>query len=205
ARRAYESALKLRPSDHVLWLESGKVQERLGDVDGALADFREAVRLAPSYAQPRWQLGNTLLRAGTREEAVRELRHAAESDPRLYPNLIQTLWPSSGQDPRAFVRDAAPRTNDETLDVVRFLIKEGEVDEGLKTLRESGLRLTEETRKKLVTDLLAAEQFAAAYGVWSEGRGSTDSFDNGGFEEGTRSDEEGFGWRFALGGQAVRL
>jgi hypothetical protein len=76
----------------------------------------------------------------------------------------------------------------------------------LQALRESDLRLTEETRKKLVTDLLAAERFADAYGVWSGGRGAaTGSFDNGGFEEEARSDEEGFGWRFALGGQAVRL
>ncbi|MFL6336750.1 MAG: tetratricopeptide repeat protein [Pyrinomonadaceae bacterium] len=202
---AYEEALRLRPRDYVIWVELGKAREEAGDAAGALEAIRRAVSLAPFYARPRWLLGNALLRAGARAEAVKELRHAAESDPRLYPNLVQTLWPSSGRDPRAFVRDAAPRTNDETLAVVRFLIKEGEVDEGLKTLRESGLRLTDETRKKLVTDLLAAEHFAAAYGVWSGGRGSTDSFDNGGFEEGARSDEEGFGWRFALGGQAVRL
>lgn len=202
---AYEEALRLRPRDYVIWAELGRSREETGDAAGALEAFRRAVALAPFYARPRWQLGNALLRAGSREEAAAELRRAAESDPRLYPNLLQTLWPASGRDPRAFVRDAGPRTNDETLAVVRFLIKEGEVDEGLKALRGSGLQLTEETRKKLVADLLAAERFADAYGVWSEGRGAAGSFDDGGFEQEARSDEGGFGWRFALGGQAVRL
>jgi hypothetical protein len=150
-------------------------------------------------------LGNALLRAGSREEAVAELRRAAESEPRLYPNLVQTLWHASGRDPRALVRGAAPRTPEEALALVRFLIKEGEPGEGLGLLRGSGARLTDESRKTLVGDLIAAERFADAYAVWSEGRGPAGSFGDGGFEDEARSDEEGFGWRFASGGEGVRL
>jgi len=205
AASAYEEALRLRPRDYVLWVELGKSREETGDTRGALESFRKAVALAPFYARPRWQLGNALLRAGAREEAVRELRRAAESEPRLYPNLIQTLWPVSGREPRAFVLDAGPRTDDETLAVVSFLIKEGEADEGLKALRESGLRLNEEARKRLVKDLLAAERFADAYGVWAVGRAGGGPLEDGGFEEGAHTDEEGFGWRFATNVQNVRL
>lgn len=205
AVRLYERAVSLRPRDYLLWVRLGESRDATGDAEGAAAAFREAVRLAPSYAAPRWQLGNTLLRAGLRDEALAELRRATESDPSLYTKLIQTAWYGAGKDARQFLQAAGPRTPEETLAVVRFLIKEGEVDEGLKALRGSGLRLTEETRKKLVTDLLAAERFADAYEVWSEGRGAVGSFDDGGFEQDARSDEEGFGWRFALGGQAVRL
>ncbi len=205
AVRLYERAVSLRPRDYLLWVELGESRDAAGDVEGAAAAFREAARLAPSYAAPRWQLGNTLLRAGLRDEALAELRRAAESDPSLYPKLIQTAWYGTGKDGGQFLRAAGPRTPEETLAVIRFLIKEGEADEGLKALRESGLQLTEETRKKLVTDLLAAERFADAYGVWSEGRGSNGSLTDGGFEGEVRSDEEGFGWRFALGGQNVKL
>jgi hypothetical protein len=205
AAPAYEEALSLRPRDYVIWVELGKTREETGDTAGALEAFRRAVSLAPFYARPRWQLGNSLLRAGSREEAVAELRRAAESDPRLYPNLVQTLWHASGRDPLALVRDARPLTRDETLVVVRFLVREGESEEGLRALRESGTQLTEEYRKTLVADLIAAERFADAYGVWSEGRGSIGSFADGGFEGEVRSDEAGFGWRFASGGQSVRL
>jgi thioredoxin-like negative regulator of GroEL len=204
AAPAYEAALALRPRDYVIWVELGKAREEAGDAPGALEAFRRAVSLAPSHARPRWLLGNALLRAGSREEAVAELRRAAEGDPSLYPNLIQTLWHAGGRDPRALVRDAAPRAGDETLALARFLIRVGEPGEGLRLLHESGARLTEEDRKTLVADLLAAERFAEAYAVWSDGRGAVGALTDGGFEEGTRSDE-GFGWRFALGGQGVKL
>lgn len=205
AVRVYERALALRPLDYVIWVELGKTREATGDTAGALEAFRRAVTLAPFYAEPRWQLGNALLRAGSRAEAVAELRRAAESDPRFYPNLVRTLWHASGRDPRALVRDASPRTPDETLALARFLIKEGEPAVGLELLRGSGASLAEEGRRTLVADLIAAERFAEAYGVWSEGRGSTGSLPGGGFEEEARSDEQGFGWRFALGGQNVKL
>lgn len=205
AAPSYEAALRLRPRDYVIWVELGKMREETGDTAGALEAFRRAAALAPFYAGPRWQLGNALLRAGSRAEAVAELRRASESDPRLYPNLVRTLWHASGSDPRALVRDASPRTPDETLTLARFLIKEGAPGEGLELLRGSGAPLKEEARKTLVTDLIAAERFADAYGVWSEGRGAVGSLTGGGFEEGVRSDEQGFGWRFALGVQNVKL
>ena len=202
---AYEEALRLRPKDYVIWVELGKVREETGDTAGALEAFRRAVALAPFYARPRWQLGNALLRAGSRDEAARELRRAAESDPQLYPNLIQTLWYASGRDPRTLVENAAPRAPEETLALVRFLIKEGESDAGLELLRGSGARLTDEARKTLVADLIAAERFADAYAVWSEARGPAGAIMDGGFEGEVRSDEQGFGWRFALGVQNLKL
>jgi len=205
AAPAYEEALRLRPRDYVIWDELGKTREETGDTAGALEAFRRAVALAPFYGRPRWQLGNALLRAGSREEAVAELRRAAESDPRLYPNLVQTLWQASGHDPRALVRDVNPRTPEETLALVGFLIKEGEPGAGLELLSGSGARLTDEARRTLVKDLVAAERFADAYGVWSEGRGAVGTLSDGGFEGEVRSDEEGFGWRFALAGQNVKL
>jgi tetratricopeptide (TPR) repeat protein len=205
AIRAYERALALRPRDHVLWLESGKARDRAGDTEGALAAFREAVRLAPSYPQPRWQLGNALLRAGSRAEAFEEMRRAAAFDHALYPNMLQAIWHASGKDAPTLARAASPRTNDETLAVARFFVKEGRPDEGLKLLRDSGIEVTPESRRALVADLIEAEAFADAHAVWSEGRGSVGSLDDGGFEGAARSDDEGFGWRFARDVQNVKL
>lgn len=205
ALRSYERALALRPRDHVLWLEAGKERERAGDVEGALASLREAVRLAPAYAQPRWQLGNALLRAGRFEEAHAELRRAAESDPTLYPNFIEAEWHASGGDPNTFIDNAGARTHEETAAVVRLLIREREARAGLDALHRSSVRLTPEEQRALVADLVAAGEFAGAYEVWSEGRGAAGTLTDGGFEEGARSDEEGFGWRFARAVRNVQL
>jgi tetratricopeptide (TPR) repeat protein len=206
AARAYEQAIALRPRDYVLWLELGKARDRLGDTEGALAAFREAVRLAPFYAQPRWQSGQALLRAGRSEEAVVELRRACESDPALYPNFVQTLWHAGGRDPQALARDARPQTPEQTLVVTKFLIKAGAAPDAARLLRASGADIPEDARRSLVADLIAAEDFADAYQVWSEGRAATaGSFVDGGFEAGARADEEGFGWHFARETQGIRF
>lgn len=206
AARAYEQAVGLRPRDYVLWLELGKVRDRSGDAAGALKAFGEAVRLAPFYAQPRWQLGQALLRAARTEEAAAELRRAAESDPTLYPNLVQTLWHAGGRDSRALAGAARPRTTDETLAVVKFLIKAGAAGEAVRLLRESGATLPAEARRALVADLLAAEEFAGAYEVWSEGSVTAPGvLADGGFEGEAGRDDDGFGWRFAREAQGLRL
>lgn len=207
ARLAYARALDLRPRDHVLWLELGKLLERGGDTEGALRALGRAAELAPHYAQPRWQLGHALLRAGRTEDALAELRRAAASDPVLYPNMLQAAWHSTGKDAARLVRAASPSADEETLAVVGFLVREGESREGLRLMRESGATLSAEARSRLVAELLAAEDFEGAYEVWSVGREGArrGSFADGGFEGEARTDEEGFGWRFASGARGLKF
>jgi tetratricopeptide (TPR) repeat protein len=206
AAEAYLAAERLRPRDYVIRVERGKALEASGDAAGALAEFGEAVRLAPFYAQPRWQLGNALLRAGRRDEAVAELRRAADSDPNLYANFVQTLWYAENKDAGALAREARPRTPEQALAVAKFLIKAGEPADGVRLLRDSGVRLQEESVRSLVKELIAAEDFADAYDLWSGGRASgRGPVDDGGFEGEARTDEEGFGWRFARDNAAIKL
>jgi tetratricopeptide (TPR) repeat protein len=207
AAHLYEQALALRPRDYVMWIELGKTRDGAGDAEGAAVAFREAVRLTPFYAGPRWQLGNTLLRAGSRDEAVQELRRAAESDPSLYPKFVQTVWYAAGKDARQLAQTASPRTPEETLTVVSFLIKNGAADEGVKILRESGSQLTAESRRTLLADLLAAGDYADSYEVWAEGRtdGGRGVVSDGGFESEARTDDAGFGWQFARDAQGLKF
>jgi O-antigen ligase/tetratricopeptide (TPR) repeat protein len=202
---AARAALALRPRDFAIWLRYGQSLEEAGDAARAEVAFREAVRLAPHYARPAWQLGNMLLRAGSREEAFVELRRAATSDPALYPIFMQTLWYATGKDAASFARAARPETSEQTLAVVTFLVKSGAAGEGLKALRESGAKLTPEARRALVSELVSAESFNEAYGIWSEGRGpGAGLFDDGSFEAEAHADEL-FGWRFARNSQSVKL
>lgn len=206
AVKGYEEAVTLRPRDYVIWKELGRAREEMGDAEGALEAYRKASALAPNYAQPRWLLGNALLRAGRGDEALAELRAAAERDPSLYPNLVQILWHAGGRDPRRLADDVRPRTPDETLAVIRFLIHEGAASEGMSLLRKSGEPPPEGWRSALLTDLLAAGDYAEAYEVWSGGRAAAaGALTDGGFEGELRAGEEGFGWRFARDVGGVRL
>ena len=203
AARAYEQTLRLRPSDYVVWLELGKAREQAGDVEGALAAFRESARLAPFYAQPRWQLGNTLLRAGRLDEALAEMRAAAESDPKLYRTFLQAVWHVSGKDAGAVMEVARPRDPEESLALARFLARSGEPAAAVKVYREAASRLPEGARRTVVAELIKAGGFAEAHEVWGGG-GRPGQLTDGGFEATHRTDEGGFGWRFADKVETVR-
>ena len=52
-------------------------------LDGAISQFRSAIAAKADYAQAHFQLGLALRRKGEKDEAEKELRRAAEIDPRL--------------------------------------------------------------------------------------------------------------------------
>ena len=55
----------------------GKALEQAGETEKAEKALREAVKLAPSYAYPRWHLGNLLIRTERYDEAFQELQRRA--------------------------------------------------------------------------------------------------------------------------------
>jgi len=56
-----------------------------GDTQGAIAQFRSAIQLAPSYAPGHYQLGLALLRQGSKDEARAEFDKALALDSSLKP------------------------------------------------------------------------------------------------------------------------
>jgi hypothetical protein len=92
AVRQYEEAVRLSPNDYRFWVDLGRAREDMGDRAGGEKALRRAVELAPSYALPRWYLGNLLLRAGRVEDGFAELRRAAEADAKLRPQLFNAAW-----------------------------------------------------------------------------------------------------------------
>lgn len=199
----YEQAARLRPRDYFLWLSLGTVRDQAGDKSGALAAFQEAVRLAPYYAQPRWQLGNALLRAGRLDEAFAELRRAAISDSSLLPGLVDLAWGVYGGDAGTVEQVIQPQTAQWHLQLARFLFKHGKTAEGVAHYRAAGT-VSDEDRNSLLEELLSAKRFREAYEIWSGGRGpqgaaklSSDSYGiaDGSFEALKSLDQPGFGWR----------
>jgi tetratricopeptide (TPR) repeat protein len=64
---------------------SGKRLLGVGDVDGAISQFRSAISSQPNYAAAHYQLGLALTQKGQKEEAKAEFQKAAEIDPKLSP------------------------------------------------------------------------------------------------------------------------
>jgi tetratricopeptide (TPR) repeat protein len=209
--KEYERAAALRPRDYFLWLAVGSARDQAGDERGAVAAYREVVSLAPFYAQPRWQLGNVLLRIGRSEEAVAELRLAAASDPKLLPAFIDLAWGASGGDAGAVEQLVNPNTDAWRLALSRFFVKRGKTAEALSLFRLAG-GASDKERSELLRELLTAKRFTEAYEVWASGmngegarRQPITGIIDPGFEERIKLDETGFGWQIPRDLQSVRV
>lgn len=212
ATKEFENAVALRPSDYILWLDLGYARERNGDQESALAAFKEAARLAPNYARPRWDIGQLLLRAGRRDEAFAELRRAVASRPALLLEVIDIAWNSYSGDARAVQQAIQPRTSREHLVLARFIAKHGRMNEAIQLFRAAG-EVPDDARLSFLTELLAAKRFKEAYEVWSSGQKISDSERGGGintitdgsFESQIISSKPGFGWQIAPRLQALSV
>ena len=205
-------AIDLRPGDYFLWLEVGGLRDQIDDESGALEDFKEAVRLAPFYAQPHWQLGNLLLRMGKFDEAFLELRLAAASDPKLLRPLIDIAWMTYRGDVEAVKSATQPATQGDELALARFFVGHGRANEAVKIFRAAKGRSPEQ-RRELLAMLLEANEYEAAYEIWASGRagGQTSlqsglgTLPDGGFESDIDWNDPGFGWQEGLGNSSVKI
>ena len=194
----YERAAALRPDDYVLWLALGRARDEANDTAGALAAFQEATRLAPFYARPHWQLGNTLFRAGRNADALAEFKRAAKSDPRLWSQTINLAWAALGGDAVAVAQALQPETPAAHMEVASFFARHGKPGDALAQFRVAG-SVSSEQRRLLISDLLGVKNFGEAYEVWSgvakgNGPNGIAIIANGGFEDPIDLDDLGFGW-----------
>ncbi len=88
----FERAVILAPSDYRWRIELGRALEQDGQIDKAEAQFRQAVALAPNYAFSHWGLANFLLRRGRPDEAMVELRRAADADRAYRDQAFSLVW-----------------------------------------------------------------------------------------------------------------
>jgi tetratricopeptide (TPR) repeat protein len=184
----YETAAALAPNDYLVWTEVGRARAALGDAEGGVAALRRAVELAPNYSQPRWHLGNALLRAGRTDEAFAEMRRASDAEPSLLPQVFNLAWQVYGPD-MGRVIDSVGRTPRARAQLVFVLAGRGRFDEALEvwaSLGEAERRANAPAGEALARALYAKGQHRRAIRVLSEsgaeglaeGRVSNGSFES---------------------------
>ncbi|HWT03623.1 MAG TPA: tetratricopeptide repeat protein [Pyrinomonadaceae bacterium] len=191
AVRHYEEAARLSPNDYRLWVSLGRVREQAGDSAGGEKALRRAVELAPSYADPRWHLGNLLLRAGRGEEAFRELTRAAEADPKLRPQIFNAAWVVFGEDVDAINR-AAGGSAAARAELAVYVAGRGRFDDALRlwaSLTPPEKKEQRASGEAIVNALLSAKRHRSAL-VVARDMGGADALkaqvgemSNPGFEE----------------------
>lgn len=73
-------------------LSCGTALREKGDVDGAIAEFRTAIRLNPNDANAHFGLGLGLEMKGQLNEALDEYRSAMTLDPKLLDGMAKTRY-----------------------------------------------------------------------------------------------------------------
>ncbi len=193
----FERSVQLRPLDYFPWMLLGVSRDLNGDQAGAVRALRQSIALAPAYAQPHWLLGNLLLRTRQIDEAFRELRFAANTDPALLPNVIDLAWGINDYDPPRVIAAIQPGNDRAHLALAIYFAIHQQGAAALDQFRAVA-KPSEEAGNRLVAELIKAKQFVQANEVWTRthGTGSNPAqLLNGDFEDEVAVGKTGFGWQ----------
>jgi len=91
AAEQLEAAILTEPSTRA-WLSLGLVYSRLNRHNKAIAAFEELLASNPDDAAASGALGHELGRAGRYHEALRQLHHSLELDPKLSASQVSLAW-----------------------------------------------------------------------------------------------------------------
>ncbi len=166
----FEKAVSLAPNDYRFWMSLGQALEQAGEAEKAEKALREAVRLAPSYAYPRWYLGNLLLRSDRYPDAFRELQLASQQNPQLQSQLFNLAWQVNKDDYES-LKTSIGGTPEARAQFSRYLLDRGRFDEGLRlwnTLSETERRTRRYAADPIIASLIAAKRFHQALEVWND-------------------------------------
>jgi hypothetical protein len=167
AAKHYEEAVRLSPNDYRLWLSLGRARAQAGDFVGGEKALRRATELAPSYAEPRWHLGNVLLRAGRGDEAFTELRRAADADPKLRSQIFNAAWYVYDENVDA-IKDAVGGSVAARAELAVYVAGRGRFDDALRMWASLSPAEKKEQRasgEAVMKALLAAKRHRAALEV----------------------------------------
>lgn len=166
----FEKAVSLSPNDYRLWMEYGRALEQAGDSGKAEKALREAVRLAPSYAYPRWYLGNLLVRTDRYDEGYLELKKASLADEQFQPQMFNLIWQLNKTDVEGMKTAIGNPAWMRGL-FAKYLLERGRYEEGLQmwqSLSETEKKENRSSGDAVVKGLINAHRYHQAMEIWNE-------------------------------------
>jgi tetratricopeptide (TPR) repeat protein len=127
----FENAARLAPFDYRYWSNLGRAYEKAERFDDAERAFKRAISLAPEYSNPRWHYGNFLLRRGRDDEAIEQLRKAAQYDSIYREQAFAIAWNYFGEDTDK-VDQFAANNPDAYATLARFYASRGHGQDALR-------------------------------------------------------------------------
>ena len=115
----FRTAVRVDPLSARYWMDLAGALDASGDEAGAREAFERAQSVYPKSAEVAFNYGNFLLRHDDTTDGYRELRRAAEGDPRLLPLIISRAWRSS-EDVGQLLNQVLPQNADAYLQAIDF-------------------------------------------------------------------------------------
>lgn len=184
---------RLAPNDAEGWALQGELYLALGRNDDAIQALTKWAA-APTSVSPRFfetitngreltpdaaaaRLGEALLRAGRRREAITATRRALYLSPQeeAYEELLSRAVDSEGEDDEAVITElrstiaAEPQGTTAPILLARVLTRAGRIEEAVQTLRTAIGRRVDTDKKNILSLRLALAQTFADAGRFDEG------------------------------------
>jgi len=158
-------ASNMNPEDYRTWLALGRALDRGGIQDQARQALESSVKLAPSHFEPRWALGNHLLRIGERDAAFAQFRQALAGRQSALPLVFDYAWDSFNGDGRA-IGSALALSGEARSQMIALLVGRNRFNDAMSIWRETSNHSAAEAQQVSLA-LFHAGQMAAAYEVWN--------------------------------------
>lgn len=167
ARDLIQQAINHSPYDYRHWIVKARVAERMGEQANAEAALTEAVKLAPNYFVPGWELANLRLRRGDLARATAAFREVLSNNPDQISYTLDLIWQIT-EDVES-LKAVIPDTGVAHCQLSEFLMKKGYWADSwaqLQPLLQSDRLGCPETAPALVEGALAAGRYEIAWEVW---------------------------------------
>jgi tetratricopeptide (TPR) repeat protein len=202
AFKLYENVIQLSPNDYRWWIELARTREQSNDLKASEAAFQQAIKLAPNYSYPYWQLGSFYLRQERNDEAFQSFKKATDGNSVFREQIFNTAWQVFEKD-TAKLESIVSEKIDARVALAVFYAKKDKPEDCLriwKTLTDEQKTENQATAKAIFQALFdkrrffIANEFAREIGIEAEAKPET--FLNGGFENPIADIKETyFGWR----------
>lgn len=205
AERAFRhalSAVQLAPENHQYRLLLAAAAELRGEMRIAESALLEAVKLAPTDINVRWQMANLYLRVGKLEEALVEFRVVAAHDPVRLPIVMSLVWQATNGNYEMLDRMIS-RESQDRLALAQFLVEQSQFDTSARVFRQidRDSRLKMQGSGNYLDAMLRAGQWQLAGELWKDtvagqAEGGNDLFWNGSFDKQIQKSLAQFDWQF---------